>query len=66
MANGLVLFERGGEGVKIHTSHNGWKTGHKIIEFTGSQDSDARVKQAEHVTALCIDCFHVLTHPRDH
>lgn len=66
MANQLVLFERGGEGVKIHTSHAGEKTGHEIIEFTGSQDSDARVKQEEHVTALCIDCFDVLTHPRAH
>ncbi len=38
------------------------------MNSTGSQDSDARVKQEERLTVLCIDwgCFHALTHPRDH
>lgn len=34
----------------------------------GSRDSKVRVKREERVIVLCIDCdcFHVLTHPRDH
>lgn len=69
VAGGLVVFDWGqNTHVTLTAEFSGKTGGEKMIEFTGSQDSDVRVKQQEHVIVLCIDCgcFHVLTHPRDH